>query len=165
MFPGGLMYWVPHTCPAVALFTGPLITDNTTYRTPTPQDIRDFAAKCIRQKQCQIPTSSCNHKCQVLQKYNTLALNQVECELACLGKQKGALLQWRSEAVALLRMGPPKRIPGCNISAFPTNMPHLFITTSQDLKVSQNPAYKAALEIHSIHRAAAQTNTAFKKLS
>ena len=62
-------------------------------------------------------------------------------------------------------MGPPKRIPGCNISAFPTNSPHLFITVSRDLKISQNPAYLAALESHSICRLAAHTSTVFRKLS
>ena len=117
------MFWTPRACPAVARFLGPLIANKLTYRTPTPQDARNAVTRCLKQELCQVPTASCNHKCKILRKHNAPALNQVECELACLGKQQGSLLQWGNEAVALLRMGPPKRILGCNISAFATKAP------------------------------------------
>ena len=102
------MYWTPRACPAVALFSGPFIANNLTYRTPTPQDASDAISRCRKQERCQVPSASCSHKCRTLRKHNTPALNQAECELACLGKQQGALLQWGSEAVALLKMGPLK---------------------------------------------------------
>ena len=74
-------------------------------------------------------------------------------------------MQWGSEAVALLRMGPPKRIPGCNLTAFQTNSPHLFITENTQMKISRNPAYLAALDSHEVRKLTAHTSTAFRMLS
>ena len=40
-YPGGIMFWEPKPCPAVAIYTGTLFSDGAVYRTPTSKEVQD----------------------------------------------------------------------------------------------------------------------------
>jgi hypothetical protein len=50
-YPGGVMYWEPKACPAVAIYRGTMFSDGSVFRTLTEREVNDAAGLYPRTEQ------------------------------------------------------------------------------------------------------------------